>query len=157
MGLRRLGRAADLAHIFLRYHEREKMPMPHYTAIMTLLAVGFYFFTGIAVAKARTKFRIKVPAIAGHPDFERVFRVQMNTLEWMPLFLPSLWLFALYVNDIAAALLGVVWILGRILYYRGYTVAAEKRETGFGIQALATGILFFGALAGAAAKIAVLH
>ncbi len=133
------------------------MPMPHYTAIVTLLAVGFYFFTGIAVAKARAKFGIKVPAIAGHPDFERVFRVQMNTLEWMPLFLPSLWLFALYVNDIAAALLGVVWILGRILYYRGYTVAAEKRETGFGIQALATGILFVGALAGAAAKIAVLH
>src|SRR3954465_15530933 len=39
------------------------------------------------------------------PRFERVFRVQMNTLEWMPIFLPSLWLFAIYVSDpIAAAI-----------------------------------------------------
>jgi len=41
--------------------------------------------------------------MAGHPDFDRVFRVQMNTLEWMPIFLPVLWLFALYVSDWAAA------------------------------------------------------
>ena len=133
------------------------MPMPHYTAIVTLLAVGFYFFTGIAVARARVKFGIKAPATAGHPDFERVFRVQMNTLEWMPLFLPSLWLFALYVSDAGAAAIGVVWVLGRILYYQGYMMAAEKRGTGFGIQALAAGILFAGALVGIAAKIAELH
>ena len=133
------------------------MPMPHYTAIVTLLAVGFYFFTGIAVAKAREKFGIKAPATAGHPDFERVFRVQMNTLEWMPLFLPSLWLFALYVSDAGAAAIGVVWVLGRILYYQGYMMAAEKRGTGFGIQALAAVILFAGALVGIVAKIAALH
>lgn len=131
--------------------------MPNYTAIVTLLALGFYFFTGIAVAKARAKFGVKAPAIIGHPDFERVFRVQMNTLEWLPLFLPSLWLFAIYVSDIAAATLGVVWIFGRILYFRGYAEAAEKRETGFGIQALATGLLFAGAFTGIAAKIAALH
>jgi len=131
--------------------------MPHYTAIVTLLAVGFYFFTGIAVAKARVKFGIKAPATAGHPDFERVFRVQMNTLEWMPLFLPPLWLFALYVSDAGAAAIGVVWVLGRILYYQGYMLAAEKRGTGFGIQALAAGILFVGALVGIVAKIAALH
>jgi glutathione S-transferase len=131
--------------------------MPNYTAIVTLLAMGFYFFTGIAVAKARVKFGVKAPAMAGHPDFERVFRVQMNTLEWMPLFLPSLWLFAFYVNDIAGAAIGVVWIFGRILYFRGYTAAAEKRGTGFGIQALAASALFVGAFAGIAAKIAALH
>jgi glutathione S-transferase len=133
------------------------MPMPHYTAIVTLLAVGFYFFTGIAVAKARVKFGIKAPATAGHPDFERVFRVQMNTLEWMPLFLPPLWLFALYVSDAGAAAVGVVWVLGRILYYQGYMKAAEKRGTGFGIQALAAVILFAGALVGIVTKIVALH
>jgi glutathione S-transferase len=137
--------------------EKENTPMPHFTAIVTLLAVGFYFFTGLAVARARAKFGVKAPATAGHPDFERVFRVQMNTLEWMPLFLPSLWIFALYVNDLAAAAAGIVWILGRILYYRGYTVAAEKRQAGFAIQTLATVILFAGAFAGAAAKIAAFH
>ena len=81
----------------------------------------------------------------------------MNTLEWMPIFLPSLWLFALYVSDIAAAAIGVVWIFGRILYFRGYIAAAEKRGTGFRVQALAASVLFVGALAGIAAKIAVLH
>ena len=131
--------------------------MPHYTAIVTLLAVGFYFFTGLAVGKARVKFAVKAPATVGHPDFERAFRVQMNTLEWMPIFLPSLWLFALYVSDIAAAAIGVVWIFGRILYFRGYIAAAEKRGTGFRVQALAASVLFVGALAGIAAKIAVLH
>jgi hypothetical protein len=45
-----------------------------------------------------------------------MFRVQMNTLEWMPIFLPSLWLFAIYISDPIAAGLGLVWIVGRILY-----------------------------------------
>jgi glutathione S-transferase len=119
--------------------------MPNYTATVTLLAILFYFYTSFAVAKARVKYGIKAPAIAGDPDFERVFRVQMNTLEWMPIFLPSLWLFALYVNDAAGAAIGLVWILGRILYLKGYSEAAQKREKGFGIQALAASVLFAGA------------
>jgi glutathione S-transferase len=98
------------------------------------------------VAKARAAFGIKVPAITGNPDFERVFRVQMNTLEWMPIFLPSLWLFAIYISDPVAAAIGVVWIVGRILYMTGYSQAAEKRGRGFGIQALAAGVLWLGAL-----------
>jgi glutathione S-transferase len=127
--------------------------MPHYTAFVSLLAVLFYFFTGLAVARARAKFGVKAPAISGHPDFERTFRVQANTLEWMPIFLPSLWLFAFYVSDIGAAAIGVVWILGRILYFVGYTQAAEKRSRGFAIQALAGAILLFGALIGVASRI----
>ena len=120
--------------------------MPHYTALVTLLAVALYFYTGLMVAKARAKFGVKAPATAGNPDFERVFRVQMNTLEWMPIFLPSLWLFAIYISDGIAAVLGLVWIAGRILYMTGYSQAANKRGTGFGIQAAVAGILWLGAL-----------
>jgi glutathione S-transferase len=120
--------------------------MYHFTALVTCLAVLFYFFTSIQVSKARTAFGIKVPATAGHPDFERVFRVQMNTLEWMPIFLPSLWLFAIYISDPFAALLGLVWIAGRILYLTGYSQAAAKRGRGFAVQALAAIILWAGAL-----------
>ncbi len=58
--------------------------MYHFTALVTCLAVLFYFFTSVQVSKARTAFGIKVPATSGNPDFERVFRVQMNTLEWPP-------------------------------------------------------------------------
>ncbi len=138
----------------LRSHSKAIMPMLNYTAIVTLLAVLFYLYTGIAVAKARAKYGVKAPATAGHPDFERFFRIQMNTLEWMPIFLPSLWLFAAYVSDIAAAVIGLLWILGRILYFRGYAAAAEKRGRGFGIQAVAAGILLLGAFSGIIAKIA---
>ena len=120
--------------------------MYHFTALVTCLAVALYFFTSIRVAKARAKFGIKAPAITGNDDFERVFRVQMNTLEWLPIFLPSLWLFAIYISDPVAAAIGLLWIAGRALYMTGYSQAANKRGRGFAIQALATGILWLGAL-----------
>ena len=120
--------------------------MFQFTALVTCLAILFYFFTTIQVSKARVAFGIKVPAISGDPDFERVFRVQMNTLEWMPIFLPSLWLFAIYISDQVAAALGLVWIAGRILYMIGYSQAAAKRGPGFLVQGLAAIALWLGAL-----------
>lgn len=120
--------------------------MYHFTALITCLAILFYFFTSVQVAQARTAYGVKAPAISGHPDFERVFRVQMNTLEWMPIFLPSLWLFAIYIGDGSAAALGLIWIIGRILYMIGYSRAAGKRGPGFGIQATACIALWLGAL-----------
>ncbi|HEY4981178.1 MAG TPA: MAPEG family protein [Pseudolabrys sp.] len=122
--------------------------MPNYTALVTLLAVVLYFYTGTLVARARPKFGVVAPATTGHPDFERVFRVQMNTLEWMPIFLPLLWLFALYVSDPGAAVLGLVWIAGRVIYIRGYTQLADKRHRGFAVQAFASGALLIGTFAG---------
>jgi glutathione S-transferase len=77
----------------------------------------------------------------------------MNTLEWMPIFLPALWLCAVYVGDFAAAGVGFVWIIGRIIYMVGYTTAAAKRNIGFGIQALAAGILLVTALVGIVMRI----
>ena len=124
------------------------LPMPHYTALATLLACLFVFFTGINVAQARMRTGVKAPATSGHPDFERAYRIQMNTLEWMPIMLPALWLFALYVSDIWAAAIGLVWIAGRIVYLMGYSQAAEKRGPGFTVQAIATVVLWIGAFAG---------
>jgi glutathione S-transferase len=121
--------------------------MFHFTALVTCLAILFYFLTTVQVAKARGAFGIKAPAISGNTDFERVFRVQMNTLEWLPIFLPALWLFALYISDAIAAALGLVWIGGRILYMTGYSKAANRRGPGFGIQAVAAILLWLGALA----------
>jgi glutathione S-transferase len=120
--------------------------MYHFTALVTCLAILFYFFTSLQVGKARAKFGIKAPATTGNPGFERVFRVQMNTLEWLPFVLPALWLFAIYISDPIAAVLGLVWIAGRILYMTGYSQAAEKRGRGFGIQAAAAILLWLGAL-----------
>ncbi|MCG2632004.1 MAPEG family protein [Bradyrhizobium sp. WYCCWR 13023] len=120
--------------------------MYHFTALVTLLALAFYFFTCINVSRSRTRTGVKVPAMSGHPDFERAFRIQMNTLEWMPIFLPSLWLFAIYISDAIAAAIGAVWIIGRIVYFIGYSQAAAKRGPGFAIQATAAIALWAGAL-----------
>jgi glutathione S-transferase len=120
--------------------------MFHFTALVTCLTILSYFFIIFRVGKARAAFGIKAPATTGNPDFERVFRVQMNTLEWMVAFLPSLWLFAIYVSDPIAAVLGLIWIVGRMLYLTGYSQAAEKRELGFAIQGGATALLWLGAL-----------
>jgi uncharacterized membrane protein YecN with MAPEG domain len=122
------------------------MPSHALVAIVTILALLLYFAMSLAVGQARTKYGVPAPAITGSPDFERVFRVQANTLEWLPIFLVSLWLFAVYWNDRVAAGLGVVWIVGRFLYMTGYAREAGARSTGFLIQALATGVLLFGAL-----------
>jgi glutathione S-transferase len=122
--------------------------MPRYTALVTLLAVAFYFFLATRVAVAHGKFNVKLPAMIGNPDFERVVRAHVNTLEWMPTFLVPLWLCAVYLSDVAAAVLGLVWIVGRVLYWNGYSKAVDKRLPGFFVQATACFLLFIGALVG---------
>lgn len=117
----------------------------HATALITLVSLLFYFYLSLDVGKARVRCKVKAPATTGDPAFERLYRVQMNTLEWLPLYLPCLWLFGWYVSDLWAAAVGAVWILGRYLYKMGYEEAPEKRSLGFGVQALATAVLFFGA------------
>jgi glutathione S-transferase len=126
--------------------------MPHYTALVTVLTVLFYSYTVFLVGRARAQFKVPAPAMSGHPEFDRIFRVQMNTLEWMPIFLPLLWLFAFYVSDIAAAALGLVWIAARILYVVGYTEAAGRRGLGFTLQTAVCVVLLAGAVAGIASS-----
>jgi glutathione S-transferase len=120
--------------------------MYHLTALVTCLVILMYLLFSFRVGKARATYGVKAPAISGNADFERVFRAHMNTLEWMPIFLPALWLFAIYISDAIAAGLGVIWIVGRVLYMTGYTEAANKRGRGFAIQTLAAGALWLGAI-----------
>jgi glutathione S-transferase len=114
--------------------------------IVTFAALLLYLWMGIRVGRARTKYAVVAPAVTGAPEFERTLRVQMNTLEWLPLFLPSLWLFACYWDPRIAAAVGAVWILARLAYAISYVQDPAKRGLGFGLQALATFVLLFGAL-----------
>ena len=66
----------------------------------------------------------------------------------MPTFLAPMWLCAIYLSDIAAAVLGLVWIAGRAWYFAGYSHAVEKRLPGFFIQSTACLLLFIGAAVG---------
>ncbi|MGH6957113.1 MAG: MAPEG family protein [Caulobacteraceae bacterium] len=115
--------------------------------IVTLLAILLYIYMGVRVGRGRSKYGVAAPAVVGHPAFERDYRIQMNTLEWLTPFIASLWLFAFaWRSDIAAAVIGLVWILGRILYLVGYARAAEARRQGFLVQTAATAVLVLGAL-----------
>jgi uncharacterized membrane protein YecN with MAPEG domain len=117
---------------------------------MTLLNIALQFWTSVLVARARAKYGVKAPATTGNADFERVFRVQMNTLEASLLFLPALWLAALYGTPLVVALAGAVWIVGRVLYALGYMQEAAKRSLGFGVASLGLGVLVLDAALGLA-------
>jgi uncharacterized membrane protein YecN with MAPEG domain len=123
------------------------MMMGHrWTAVVSILALLVYFWMSLQVARARRESGIDAPTMTGHPVLERAVRVHYNTLEWLPLFLASLWLFAIYWNELVAAGLGVVWIVGRIVYATGYMADPAKRSMGFMIQSLSVAVLLFGAL-----------
>lgn len=117
-----------------------------YVAIVSLLALLVYFWMGLQVGRARAKCGISAPAMTGDPVLERTIRAHYNTLEWLPLFLVPMWLFAVYWSDLVAAIVGLVWIVGRIIYQVGYVADPKKREVGFFIQAIAVAVLLFGSL-----------
>lgn len=117
--------------------------------VIGLALVQFFFFLG-AVGRARVKYGVLAPATTGNEIFERYFRVQMNTLEQLVLFLPGIWLFALYVSAPIAAALGAVFILGRFFYFLSYVADPKKRSAGFGLSALPVVVLVAGGILGAA-------
>ena len=108
------------------------------TSLVTLGAVILFFVMALRVAKARGTYNVPAPATSGDPIVERHFRVQMNTLEWLAMFLPALWLGAVWHSDVVAAGLGLVWIVGRIIYMVAYVADPKTRSLGFVVQMLAT-------------------
>jgi glutathione S-transferase len=120
------------------------------TALATLAALAVYFIAGALVGRARGQYKVSAPAISGPPEFERVFRAHQNVLEWMPLFLPALWLFALAVSDKWAGIIGLVWTLARLGYVIAYSKDAKQRGPYFLVQFVAFIVLWIGALVGIA-------
>ena len=114
-------------------------------ALVTLACSLMVFGMATVVARTHGKTGILPPTMTGNPALENAVRGHMNTIEWLPIFLPSMWLFAIYWNANWAAALGAIWIVGRILYFVGYTRAPDKRFAGFGIQGAAAFALLLGA------------
>jgi hypothetical protein len=137
----------------LEFNNRGRDVMP-YTDIVTALALLQFVWFGIQVAAARGKYGIQAPAVVGNEIFERYFRVQQNTLELLIAFIPGLYLFSHYFNPLWAAGLGVVYLIGRQLYFMSYVKNPKSRSAGFGLSVLPTLILLLSGLVGAVMRLA---
>jgi glutathione S-transferase len=122
------------------------MPLVHLVVALALLE--FWLF-GFAVGRARARFGVKAPATSGHEIFDRYFRVQMNTLELLVIFVPSILMFGHYIGPYIAAGLGLVFIVGRLMYFFAYVKEPRSREVGFVVSALPVMFLLVGAMFGA--------
>jgi glutathione S-transferase len=107
-------------------------PVILWTASVTLLIGLFYFFTAFRVGNLRARHGIHAPLTSGHPEFDRASRVQLNTLEQMAIVLPFLWVAAFYPIGWAwlAPLVGLIWLVSRIIYLVGYMSDPGKRLPG---------------------------
>ena len=117
--------------------------------LVIALALGEFFLFALAVARARATYKVPAPATAGNEVFERYFRVQMNTLEQLIVFIPAILLFGHYLSAWLAAALGLVFILGRAVYFFGYVRSAAGRHRGFLMSVIPNAVLLIGGLIGA--------
>ena len=109
----------------------------HLAAIDTILAVFVTFVLAGLVGRARHKYKIEAPAMVGHPDFERTCRTHMNTVESLVMFLPALWVAAIFYGGPIPFWIGLVWIAGRIVYAFGYAQQnTQMRGPGAGLSFL---------------------
>jgi glutathione S-transferase len=115
-----------------------------FVAIVTVLALLQFFWLSLQVGFARTRYGVAAPATSGNEVFERHFRVHMNTQEQLVMFLPALWIFAVYISPLWAAALGVVFILGRAIYAISYVRDPKTRSLGFGLTAFPVLVMLIG-------------
>ena len=122
------------------------MPLVH---IVVGLALAQFLFFCFAVGKARGTYKVAAPATTGNEVFERYFRVQMNTLELLVIFVPSMLLFGQYFGAYLATALGVIYLIGRMIYFMSYVKDPKSRSAGFGLSALPVIVLLVGTIVGA--------
>ena len=116
------------------------------TVIVTFLALAQYTLFGIQAATLRGKHGLKAPAQTGHPEYERMNRVHLNTAEQLIMFLPALWIHAYYANPLWGAIIGMVYIVGRFIYKAAYLKDPASRTVGFTLSFLPSAVLMIWAL-----------
>ena len=109
-----------------------------YTAIIILVALMQFTFFTIRTGLARITYGVKAPSTAGHETWERLYRIQQNTMEQLIVFIPGMVIFAMYVSETWALLPGIVFIVGRGLYSFKYLKDPASRGSGMALTFLST-------------------
>jgi glutathione S-transferase len=122
--------------------------MPYVHLVIGLALIQFFYF-GLQVGKARGTYNVPAPAMLGNEVFERYFRVHMNTLELLVMFIPSILLFSLYLRPDVAAAIGAIYLIGRTIYLYAYVKDPKSRSLGFALSMLPILVLLVGAMFGA--------
>jgi len=119
-----------------------------WTSSVSIATLLMYFWVIVKVGQARQLYQVMAPSIEGPAEFMRALRVQANTVEQLVFHFPALWLCAYWFNDKIAAMLGLVWIVGRMMYALNYLRDPVKRGPGFVIATIASSVLLAGAIFG---------
>ena len=120
-----------------------------YPALITAIALLEYMFFTLRTGFKRVEFDVEAPATSGHETWERYFRVQQNTLEQLMIFVPALWIFSHFWSPTVAASVGLLFVIGRPLYFRAYVADPKTRTVGFLMGFFCNVVLVLGSLAGA--------
>ena len=99
--------------------------------IIALLAVSQLFVFGALVGSQRRVSGIDAPTMTGHVGLERMIRVHMNTLEIIVPFLVGLLIAGKFWSVWIVAPIGVIYLVGRIIYWRTYMANPAGRTVGF--------------------------
>lgn len=116
-------------------------------AVSLLMLIQFFFF-GALVARARSTANVQAPAMTGPANFERLVRVHLNTQERLMMMLPLMATAAHFWNPQLVAGAGVLFVLGRFVYWRGYVEQPAKRMLGNVLTVVAIGLCFWATVGG---------
>ncbi|XP_077182746.1 leukotriene C4 synthase isoform X1 [Paroedura picta] len=96
-------------------------------AAVTILGVLEQAYFVMQVIYARRRCKVSPPGISGPPEFERIFRAQVNCTEYFPIFLSLLWVAGIFFHQASAAFCGLIYLYARYQYFSGYACAANGR------------------------------
>jgi glutathione S-transferase len=121
--------------------------MDHATLIVLLALLQYVWFTA-RVGATRGKYNVNAPACEGDETWNRLFRIQQNTMEQLIIFVPATYAFALYLSELWVLLPGLAFIVARFLYSSEYASDPKTRTPGMAITLLSNVVLVLGALFG---------
>jgi glutathione S-transferase len=121
--------------------------------LVLVLAVIEVMILGFLVARAREQYGVRAPATSGHPAWERLNRTHQNSLEQLVLFIPLFLAYCFNTGLHTGIVLGLVYLVARIVYAVGYVRDSERRAAGAFLTFAVQVWLAVGAVIGLVVKI----